>query len=79
MEKEKEKIKESKKPIVRKEKKTKAKKAGKKISELYSVSGDKLERKNKNCPKCGKGVFMAKHKDRLVCGKCYYVEFLKKE
>ncbi|MBN2423347.1 30S ribosomal protein S27ae [Candidatus Woesearchaeota archaeon] len=31
--------------------------------------------KNKSCPKCGLGVFMANHKDRWTCGKCSYTEF----
>ena len=35
--------------------------------------------KNKSCPKCGKGVFMAKHADRLTCGKCGYTEFESKK
>ena len=41
---------------------------------LYSVSGDKAERKNPFCPKCGPGYFMAVHKDRKTCGKCSYME-----
>lgn len=45
----------------------------------YQISGNKLERKNKFCPKCGMGIFMAKHKDRLVCGNCNYVEFVKEQ
>lgn len=40
---------------------------------LYDVASG-LKRKNKFCPKCGTGVFMAAHKDRLVCGKCAYSE-----
>jgi small subunit ribosomal protein S27Ae len=62
-----------------KERKPKVRKPGKKLGELYIVSGNKIERKNKNCPKCGKGVFLGKHKDRLVCGKCKYAEYLAKE
>ena len=58
-----------------KERKPKEKKPGKKMHELYNVSGSSLERKNKNCPKCGKGTFMGQHKDRHVCGKCRYVEY----
>jgi len=58
-----------------KDRKPKEKKPSKKLGELYTVSGDKIERKNKNCPKCGKGTFMGKHKDRHVCGKCKYVEY----
>lgn len=50
-----------------------------KVSSLYEVKGDKLERKNPECPKCGKGAFMAKHKDRKTCGKCGYTEFSNKE
>jgi len=40
----------------------------------YSVSGDKLERKNTFCPKCGVGFILANHKDRASCGKCGYTE-----
>jgi len=28
-------------------------------------------RQRKECPACGKGVFMAKHMDRHYCGKCH--------
>lgn len=41
----------------------------------YKIEGGKLI-KEKECPRCGSGVFLAKHKDRLYCGKCYYSEFL---
>jgi len=41
---------------------------------MYVIKDGKLIRKNKFCPKCGKGVFMADKKDRWVCGKCFYVE-----
>lgn len=54
------------------------KKEGRKISGLYNVSGDKAERKNRFCPKCGPGYFMGRHADRVVCGKCRYVEYVKK-
>lgn len=43
----------------------------------YTVNGDKLERTRRNCPKCGPGVFLAEHKDRVACGKCGYTEFKK--
>ena len=26
------------------------------------------------CPKCGSGVRLADHKDRVSCGKCHYFE-----
>ena len=42
----------------------------------YKVSGDKLSRE-RNCPKCGPSYFLAKHKDRLYCGHCKYVEMVK--
>lgn len=57
-------------------KKPKLKKTSQKWK-LYEKKGDKIERKNKTCPKCGSGVFMAKHKDRIYCGNCKYSEFIK--
>jgi len=51
-------------------KKEKAKREGHKLSKFYD--GGKF--KGKFCPKCGPGVFMGKHKDRTVCGKCGYME-----
>ncbi len=44
----------------------------------YKVSGEKVDRLRKTCPKCGSGTFMAQHKDRSTCGKCHYTEFGKK-
>lgn len=46
-----------------------------KPSQLYK-SYDGAKSKNKFCPKCGSGVFMAQHKDRMTCGKCHYMEKL---
>jgi small subunit ribosomal protein S27Ae len=46
----------------------------KKIHTLYTIKGDTVERKRRFCPKCGPGFFMAQHKDRVVCGKCGYME-----
>ena len=60
--------------MAKKEKKPKEKKPGKPRSSLYDISGDKASPKNKSCPKCGQGFFLAEHSDRLVCGKCHYVE-----
>jgi len=45
---------------------------------MYEKSDNSLTRKNKSCPKCGNGTFMAKHKDRITCGNCHYTEFSKK-
>ena len=56
-----------------------AKEAAKKKSKgrwkLYEKKGDKIERKNKSCPKCGDGTFMAKHANRATCGNCHYTVF----
>ena len=51
-----------------------SKKKAHKVSNVYEISGNSLKRKNKTCPKCGSGIFMANHKDRWTCGKCRYVE-----
>jgi len=63
-----------------KKKAAKAKpKASKGVWKLYEAKGDSLTKKNKSCPKCGEGYFMAKHKDRVTCGQCGYSEFGNKE
>ena len=49
------------------------------VWKLYQISGDKVERKNKFCSKCGSGNFLAKHKDRETCGKCGFTTFDKKQ
>ena len=43
----------------------------------YIISGTRVQRK-KTCPRCGLGIFLAVHKDRLSCGRCKYTEFTKK-
>ena len=60
-------------------KKEKVKKEGKKLSALFEISGDKITRKNRTCPKCGPGMFLGNHKNRIVCGKCGYVEMISKK
>ncbi len=45
--------------------------------DYYKLEGDKLTRARKHCPKCGPGVFMAEHGNRVSCGKCGYTEFKK--
>ncbi len=57
---------------------SKAKKKGRSLSTLYALAGERLQRKNKFCPKCGSGTYMAQHANRAVCGKCQYAEFGKK-
>ncbi len=57
----------------------KAKKPAVKKSNYYKVENGKLMRIRRTCPKCGPGVFLAVHKDRVSCGKCGYTEFIKKK
>jgi len=47
-------------------------------STLYEIKGESVERKRRSCPKCGPGILMAEHKNRLNCGKCGYTEFKEK-
>jgi len=42
-------------------------------SKLYAIY-ENGKAKNKYCPKCGEGTFLANHKDRMTCGKCGYME-----
>lgn len=56
---------------------SKEKKSELSISKFYKITDNKVERSRRECPRCGKGVFMAVHKDRLTCGKCSYTEFQK--
>ncbi|HLC91085.1 MAG TPA: 30S ribosomal protein S27ae [Candidatus Nanoarchaeia archaeon] len=51
-----------------------SKKPSKQLHQLYSISGESIQRKNRTCPKCGPGMFLANHSNRFVCGKCKYVE-----
>jgi small subunit ribosomal protein S27Ae len=46
-------------------------------SRMYEVKEGKVTRKGQTCPRCGDGVFMAAHKDRVSCGKCGYTEYKK--
>ena len=43
--------------------------------EIFKIEDNKITRLRRHCPKCGEGVFLAEHKDRLSCGKCGYTEF----
>jgi small subunit ribosomal protein S27Ae len=60
------------------EKKVK-KKVSPQVWKFYQISGSSLVRSKKECPRCGRGVFLADHADRLTCGKCSYVLFKKKQ
>ena len=46
---------------------------------LYELSGNEVKRKNKSCPKCGPGTYLAKHNNRVTCGKCGYSEIQSKQ
>jgi small subunit ribosomal protein S27Ae len=46
------------------------------VYKFYKTEGEnKIIRSKRDCPRCGKGVFMAEHKDRFTCGKCGFTEF----
>ncbi|MFH1181973.1 MAG: 30S ribosomal protein S27ae [Candidatus Woesearchaeota archaeon] len=55
------------------EKKPVAKGKSMQVWKLYEGT----KRKNKSCPKCGPGVFLAEHQNRISCGKCAYTEMKK--
>ena len=58
-------------------KKGKKKPVNKKTSKKYTkykIDGDKITRE-RNCPRCGPGIFLMNAKDRKYCGKCHYSEF----
>ncbi|MCP8304136.1 MAG: 30S ribosomal protein S27ae [archaeon] len=59
------------------EKKVK-KKTSPRIWKFYRIDGPSLVRLRKECPRCGRGVFLAEHEDRSTCGKCGYTIFKKK-
>ena len=44
----------------------------------FVLVGEKVTRA-KNCPRCGPGIFLAVHTNRLTCGKCAYTEFTQKK
>ncbi len=47
------------------------------VYKYYEIKGGKATRLLKECPRCGRGTFLAEHKDRLTCGKCGYTSFKK--
>jgi len=48
------------------------------VYKYYKVEGSKASKVRKICSRCGKGVFMASHKNRQTCGKCGLTEFTQK-
>ncbi|HEY6283390.1 MAG TPA: 30S ribosomal protein S27ae [Nitrososphaerales archaeon] len=67
---------EEKKP--EKKQKPKAPKRRIQVHKLYKVDGETLSRLRKECPRCGKGYFMAQHDDRLTCGHCGFTTYTQK-
>jgi len=48
------------------------------VWKYYKIEGETAKRLKRECPRCGKGVFMGEHKDRVACGRCGYTEFKKR-
>jgi small subunit ribosomal protein S27Ae len=67
---------EEKKP--EKKEKPKAPKRRIQVYKLYKVDGSTLSRLRKECPRCGRGYFMALHGNRLTCGHCGYTTYTQK-
>ena len=44
------------------------------LQKLYQIKDGQLVRTRQACPKCGPGIFMAQHKDRVSCGSCGHSE-----
>jgi len=65
--------------MAKKTKKVAKKELKTRIHTYYKISGERVERLRKFCPVCGPGVFMARHKDRMSCGRCGYTEWIKKK
>lgn len=68
----------AKKKIIKKGKKAHKNKPTSKKYTKYKIEGDKVVRE-RNCPRCGPGVFLMIAKNRVYCGKCGYSEFNSKE
>ena len=67
---------EEKKP--EKKEKPKAPKRRIQVHKLYKVEAESLTRLRRECPRCGKGYFMAQHGDRFTCGHCGYTTYVQK-
>jgi len=48
------------------------------VWKYYKIEGETVKKLKKECFRCGKGVFMGEHKDRVACGRCGYTEFKQK-
>ena len=45
------------------------------VWKYYKIQDEQIKKLKKECSRCGKGVFMGEHDDRVTCGKCGYTEF----
>ncbi|MFC2143489.1 30S ribosomal protein S27ae [Candidatus Aenigmatarchaeota archaeon] len=52
--------------------KSKKKHAIVQVWKLYDVKDGEAKPKKKFCPRCGRGTFLADHKNRSFCGKCRF-------
>ena len=57
-------------------KKVRKKKPASERYKKYKISGDKIERLARFCPRCGPGIFLMTATNRLYCGRCHYTEFI---
>jgi small subunit ribosomal protein S27Ae len=62
-------------PKARKERKERKPKANVQVWKLYKLDDTTVQRLRKDCPRCGKGYFMAEHTDRQTCGHCGFTTF----
>jgi small subunit ribosomal protein S27Ae len=62
-----------KKAVKKKEKKGRIHRPNK--SKLWEVKDGKVVRLNRTCPRCGEGVYLARHYNRNSCGSCGYTTF----
>lgn len=46
------------------------------IWKMYEIKNGKVLRKSEFCPRCGNGIFLAKNKNRIWCGKCGYAKIM---
>ncbi len=44
---------------------------------MYKIEGGEIKEKREHCPRCGPGIFLAKTKNGVHCGKCHYAEMKK--
>lgn len=44
-------------------------------SNLWEIVDGHINRTHKECPRCGPGVYMAKHYSRMSCGRCGFTKF----